>query len=104
MTLVSVGDADSLWPGEMRGIVLDGVKVLLVNVEGTIHAYEDRCGHRAVELSLGRLERNEIICFAHEWRYDACTGRGLNPPDVQLRRFTVTVESGQIYVDTGDGS
>jgi toluene monooxygenase system ferredoxin subunit len=92
-------DLESLWPGEMRGISLGAVKVLLVNVEGTVLAYEDRCLHRGVQLCRGKLEGDTLTCSAHAWQYDACTGTGKNPLGVALRRFPVKVEGGQIWVD-----
>jgi toluene monooxygenase system ferredoxin subunit len=90
---------DALWIGEMAGVKVDGRAVLLVNVEGTVCAYEDRCLHRAWPLSLGKLAGGRLVCAAHEWEYDACTGRGINPGGVALRRYDVQVVAGQILVD-----
>ena len=42
---------DDLWIGEMLGVEAGGVKVLLINVEGAVQAYLDRCPHRASALS-----------------------------------------------------
>ena len=75
---------DDLWIGEMAGVKVDGHPVLLVNVEGTVCAYEDRCRHRAQPLSQGRLTGNRLVCAAHAWEYDAATGRGINPDGVAL--------------------
>lgn len=90
---------DDLWIGEMAGVTVDGHPVLLVNVEGTVCAYEDRCRHLAHPLSLGSLTGNRLVCAAHEWEYDACTGRGINPAGVTLRCYEVRVASGEILVD-----
>lgn len=90
-----------LWIGEMAGVKIDGRPVLLVNVEGTVCAYEDRCPHRAWPLSLGKLAGDRLVCAAHAWEYDACTGRGLNPDGVALRRYDVEVVAGEILVDLG---
>jgi toluene monooxygenase system ferredoxin subunit len=92
---------EELWIGEMVGLKVEGRPVLLVNVEGTVCAYEDRCLHRAWPLSLGKLAGNRLVCAAHEWEYDACTGRGLNPDGVALRRYDVEVVAGEIFVDLG---
>jgi len=91
--------AEDLWIGEMTGVKLDGRPVLLVNVEGTVCAYEDRCLHRAQPLSQGKLAGNRLVCAAHEWTYDAATGCGINPDGVALRRYPVRVIAGQIEVD-----
>lgn len=90
---------DELWIGEMTGVKVEGRPVLLVNVGGTVCAYEDRCRHLAHPLSLGRLAGNRLVCAAHAWEYDACTGRGLNPDGVVLRRYAVRIAGGEITVD-----
>ena len=90
---------DELWIGEMTGVKVEGRPILLVNVEGTVCAYEDRCRHLARPLSLGTLTGNRLVCAAHAWEYDACTGRGLNPDGVALRRHAVRIAAGEIWVD-----
>ena len=90
---------DDLWVGEMVGVNLDGEAVVLVNVDGNVCAYQDRCLHRSLPLSLGKLAGGRLVCRAHEWTYDACTGAGINPTGVALRRYDVRREAGKIWVD-----
>jgi toluene monooxygenase system ferredoxin subunit len=78
---------------------LAGKKVLLVLAEGAVSAYEDRCAHLGLPLSGGRLEGRSLICPAHEWEYDARTGRGLNPSSVCLKSFPVTIDREEILVE-----
>jgi toluene monooxygenase system ferredoxin subunit len=94
---------DELWIGEMVGLELRGKRVLIVNVDGDIRAYEDRCLHRSLPLSWGKLIGSRLLCGGHEWEYDACTGQGINPSGVALRRYEVQVEEGEILV-TIDGA
>ena len=90
---------EELWVGEMAGVVVGGRRVLLVNVDGDVCAYEDRCPHRALPLSQGKLLGSRLVCRAHEWTYDACTGHGLNPDNIALRRFPVRIAEHDIEVD-----
>ncbi|HVR86578.1 MAG TPA: Rieske 2Fe-2S domain-containing protein [Planctomycetota bacterium] len=78
---------------------LAGKKVLLVLAGGSVSAYEDRCAHLGLPLSGGRLEGGSLICPAHEWEYDARTGRGLNPSTACLKSFPVTIDREEILVD-----
>jgi toluene monooxygenase system ferredoxin subunit len=92
-------DLEALWSGEMTGVDVDGRPVLLVNIDGGVCAYEDRCLHRALRLSQGKLLGKRLVCRAHEWTYDACSGKGINPDNVALRRYPVRISAGAIEVD-----
>lgn len=99
MTFAKAAELDDLWAGELKGVVVAGRRVLLIRDGERVAAYEDRCAHLGVPLSQGRLEGTVLVCAAHEWRYDAATGKGVNPDSVCLRRFEVKIEGGQVWVD-----
>ena len=44
--------------------------ILFRNPDKTITALEDRCCHRNVNLSLGYLDKERIVCGYHGWQYD----------------------------------
>jgi len=88
-----------VWGGEMIGVEIDGKKILLVNIDGAIYAYENRCAHLGMALSAGRLVGEVLTCSAHEWQYDACTGHGINPKSVALKTFPVRIEGDAIWVE-----
>ncbi len=67
---------DDLWIGEMLGVEVEGVKVLLLNVEDEVRAYLDRCPHRASPLSEGNLAGLTLTCATHLWEFNAATGGG----------------------------
>ena len=90
--------------GEMKGVVLDGVPVLLVRLDDGVRAYADRCSHQGVRLSEGRLEGTHLTCHAHEWLYDAATGRGINPTSCSLTAYPSEVRAGRIWVDPEAGA
>jgi toluene monooxygenase system ferredoxin subunit len=90
---------DDLWIGEMLGIEVGGIKLLLLNVEDEVRAFLDRCPHRASALSEGNLENLTLTCATHLWEFNALTGRGINPESSELIRFPVRVEDGMIYVE-----
>jgi nitrite reductase/ring-hydroxylating ferredoxin subunit len=91
-----------LWAGEMLGTCVDGQPVLLVNIDGKVSAFEDRCRHQGVPLSQGKLAGCVLTCSAHEWRYDVTTGCGINPATVRLVTFASKVEAGAIWVDVDE--
>jgi toluene monooxygenase system ferredoxin subunit len=98
-----VARLSELWVGEMAGVQVGNTPVVLVNLGGVVCAYEDRCPHRGFPLSRGRLGSGAIVCSAHEWTYDALTGRGINPRGVALRALPVSVDGEEVSVDVDDG-
>jgi toluene monooxygenase system ferredoxin subunit len=94
-----VGSLDDLWSGEMRAVEVEGEQLVLINCDGCVRAFADRCAHQGVPLSLGRLEGGVLTCSAHAWQYDVASGEGINPQGVSLRVFRVEVRDGAIWVD-----
>lgn len=87
-----------LWIGDLVGVEIAGRRVLLVNIEDEIRAYDDRCPHQDSPLSEGDLEGEVLTCARHLWEFDALTGCGINPPTSQLSAYPVCVEDDMIYV------
>ncbi len=53
---VRVSDLDELWAGEMLGVEVEGVRVLLVHTEdGVIQAIQAMCPHQAVPFEDGEF-------------------------------------------------
>ncbi len=71
-----VGLARDLKPGRPLGRRIAGERVVLFrDGAGKACALIDRCPHRGVALSLGRMVNGEIECPFHGWRFD---GEGRN--------------------------
>ncbi len=88
---VELMEADSLWDGEMESFDVGDAEVLVVKVDGQIRAYDGICPHQSQSLVEGELEGGVLTCQAHEWQFDARTGRGINPRDTCLQRHDVRV-------------
>jgi toluene monooxygenase system ferredoxin subunit len=91
-----------LWDGELRGVMVRGVPVLLLRLGSEVRAFVDRCAHQRMKLSEGRLDGRVLTCGAHGWSYDALTGEGVNPTGAQLHRLPVRVDGDALLVDVED--
>ncbi|ALH80792.1 aromatic ring-hydroxylating oxygenase subunit alpha [Sphingopyxis macrogoltabida] len=56
--------------GQVRGLKLCGVPIVLFRADGRAGALVDRCPHRNFPLSEGRVHQGGIECPYHGWRFD----------------------------------
>jgi 3-phenylpropionate/trans-cinnamate dioxygenase ferredoxin subunit len=88
-------------PGALKAARLDGLAVVLCNVEGAIFAVEDNCSHQHFPLSRGELDDHVLTCDWHGACFDVRTGEALALPAVQpVRTFQVRVLGSEVYVRT----
>ena len=73
--------------------------MLLINLEGALHAYTDACPHQGTPLSQGSLKALVLSCATHEWQFDARTGCGINPLSACLEPLSLKVQDGDILLD-----
>jgi 3-phenylpropionate/trans-cinnamate dioxygenase ferredoxin subunit len=100
MARQKVAKVSDVSPGTTRRVVVDGVEVLLCNVDGTIYAIEDVCTHDGGPLDQGTLEGETVVCPRHGATFDVRTGDALTLPAViPLMTFTVSVEGDDVYVE-----
>src|SRR5260221_1226301 len=57
---VVVASTADIPPGRMKCVAIDGMRVLVANVEGAFYAIGDMCGHRRAPLS-GRQACRHIV-------------------------------------------
>jgi 3-phenylpropionate/trans-cinnamate dioxygenase ferredoxin component len=87
-------------PGTTKRVEVDGVEVLLCNVDGELYAIADVCTHDGGPLDQGELEGCRIMCPRHGAMFDVTTGAALTlPAVVPLPTYRVRVEGEDVYVD-----
>ena len=89
-------------------MILGAPIVFFRKEDGTPVALEDRCVHRHLPLSMGRLVGDHLQCHYHGLRYD-CTGRcvkvpGQNaiPPSAQVKAYPVVERYRWLWIWMGD--
>jgi toluene monooxygenase system ferredoxin subunit len=90
---------DALWIGEMRGVDVEGERLLVVRHDDGVCVFRDRCPHQGYPLSGGKLEAGVITCRVHQHTFDAASGDGINPPRPCLTTVPARVEAGRILVE-----
>ncbi len=100
MAFNKVCSLDDLWEGEMELFEVDGREVLLVWPDGSeLKAFQGVCPHQDIPLVEGRFDGKTLICRAHMWQFDACTGKGINPSDCALAQYPIRIEGDDVFVE-----
>ena len=95
-----VARKSAIAPGSMMRVVVDGVPVLLCNVDGELYAVEDVCTHDGGALDGGELDGCRIMCPRHGALFDVTTGKALTlPAVVPLPTYPVRVDGDDVSID-----
>ncbi len=105
-----------------RGGVLvriEGKEIGVFKVQGSLHAYENRCRHQGGPVCTGEIvgryeailnpdrtvagerfadDELRIACPWHGWEYNLETGACAADPRFRLRRYQVTLRGADVYV------
>ena len=94
------GELDDLRPGELRVVEVDGIGVLLANVEGDVYALRDGCRVDGRTLAGGRLAGAVVVCPWHNCAYDVRSGKRADddPGAAGLAVIPVAVQDGALKV------
>lgn len=97
--LVKVARVADIPPGHKKIVEVDGVEIVIVNLDGAFYAIEDVCTHDGGPLGEGTLEGCQLICPRHGARFDVRTGAALTMPAVEpAPTYEVQVEGDDILV------
>jgi toluene monooxygenase system ferredoxin subunit len=99
VTFHRVCGVDELPDGQLAAFFVDDVEVLLVPGDGAPRAFDGICPHEGHALVDGTYDGETIVCSGHRWRFNATTGRGINPSSCRLVRFPLEIDDGAVYVD-----
>ena len=94
------GAASAIAVGSTKSFPVDGIDVLVCNVEGSFYAIEDVCTHDGAPLDQGHLEGKCIVCPRHGATFDVRTGEALTLPAViPVMTFQVSVDGDDLVID-----
>jgi len=97
---IKVARVEEIPPGTKKTVEVEGVEVVIANVDGEFYAVEDVCTHDGGPLGDGELEGCQLICPRHGARFDVRTGKALTLPAFEpVASYAVKVQDGDILVE-----
>ncbi len=85
--------------GELRSVSVEGVAVLLVNVDGEMYAFRNGCAVDGLPLEGGRLAGTVLVCPWHNCAYDARSGKRMDEEEQPgLAPVPIALEDGAVKV------
>ena len=86
--------------GGMKIVTVEGQRIALCDVEGTLYAIEDTCTHDGGPLGAGTLEGDQAVCPRHGARFDVKSGAALTMPAVvPVKTFPVHVKGEDVDLE-----
>ena len=107
MALVKVIETSAVSPGKMKAVKVEGKDLLVVNVDGDYYVLDNKCPHKHLPLSRGKLEGCVLTCAFHRAQFDVKDGSTLADPRLLFLKmktqdaivYPVTIESQYVMVD-----
>lgn len=95
MRYIKVAQANELKDGEKKKITLENKVLLLVKLNGTYYAIDNKCPHMGGSLYDGALEGTSIVCPRHGTAFDVRSGEVVKRG--KLAFISVKANNAQIY-------
>ena len=97
---VKVTEATAVAEGKLAAFDVDGARIAVANVGGTLHAFGDTCTHLQCSLAEGHLDGSVVTCSCHGSQFDVTTGEVLRRPAQEpVRSYASRVENDAVRVE-----
>ncbi|HKK27975.1 MAG TPA: non-heme iron oxygenase ferredoxin subunit [Gemmatimonadota bacterium] len=95
----TVAQVDDIPATGLKGLEVDGQKIVLVRQGNAVYALEDQCSHEEFPLSDGELVAGQLECALHGARFDPATGAPKALPAVKpVKTFECRVRDGRVEI------
>jgi 3-phenylpropionate/trans-cinnamate dioxygenase ferredoxin subunit len=89
MSFVKVANIRELNDGEKKKVVVNGVEILISNIDGEYYAISNKCTHMGGSLGEGTLVGGIITCPKHGAKFDVRTGKKVGDAKIAFLKIKV---------------
>lgn len=95
---ISMGRIDELPPGKVIEKRILAKRIAVFNDGGELFGIESDCKHMRASLAGGCIDEGTVQCPWHGWRYELKTGKCLTVSGMDLKRYQVETDNGEIFL------
>lgn len=97
---VKMAKLQDVLKSQMQVFNVEGLEILIVNVEGQLFAFENRCPHMGYPLFFGSVQDDILTCGFHKAKFNIRTGKSLMPATYKsLRTFKIKIQNSALLVE-----
>ena len=100
MTPAKIAKTFDIPVGTMKHVEVEGIELLIANVEGKFYAVGDRCPHLHANVSEGTLNKTIVTCPRHLSTFDVTTGRVISGTRSNLPSYDVKVDGDYLLIES----
>ncbi len=95
----TVAKVSDVAQGRVKVVEVEGKRIALCNVGGTIYAVDDLCTHDNGPLGEGELFNDQIECPRHGARFDVKSGKvTCLPAVIPVKTYEVKIEGEEVKI------
>jgi len=98
ITSTKVAKTSDIPVGTMKHVEVEGIEILIANVEGKFYAVGDRCSHLNAMVSKGTLNKTIVTCPRHLSTFEVTTGRAISGTRSNLPSYDLKVEGDDLFI------
>jgi toluene monooxygenase system ferredoxin subunit len=92
--------AEKVVSGQLIGVEIHGVKVLVTRIDGDFVAFPPLCPHMAEPLEMsGVCAEGTLTCTKHIWQWNLKTGEPMGDAEKPLLYYPVKLEGNELWID-----
>ena len=85
-------------PGLMKEISIEGVSLVVTNVDSQFYCFVNRCPHEEFNLSHGCIKDSNVRCALHGYEFNLNSGNCSEEDIPSLVRYPVKVKDELVFV------
>ncbi|MFD0864151.1 cytochrome P450 [Sungkyunkwania multivorans] len=98
MKPIQIAKRSDIQTDQLHEVILNEQRILLLEHENSIKAFQGNCPHEGTPLIEGHIEKGHIVCPMHHWKFSCQDGKHTRKRAC-LKSYPIKIEDGNIFID-----